>query len=346
MAHRSLQMSFAEDIDQAVREQAGVLLEELLPNSASPLECTVSMLPGGAINRNLLVEHGSQRFVLRIAPPSALNEIVATDMVNSAAAARIAGKAELGPAVFGVSMPEGHSLIEFLEGGTLDHTRLREGNNLEAVGDLLARLHRLPVDSIRDRPVFVEVRRFVQTARERHSLPAVFERIEGPLAACEELFDRISGSVFSHRDVNPQNLVATPDGLRLLDYDYAGIDTPYLDIAMIAQYGELNEEETKRVLKAAVSDLSPVDVCRVELMRFIHAVREWSWCLTAPAELSGLTDTLVDVLPGGGQGQLDFYEGYRQINLEGALGRLSDSRFDDWLGLAGSNLGPSGHRSS
>ena len=82
---------------------------------AASIEVTV--LVGGANNRNYVVESREAKYALRIA--NQLNERMAVDRPSAVQAQKDAAAGDLAPAVLASRLPEGHVLSEFVEGEIL-----------------------------------------------------------------------------------------------------------------------------------------------------------------------------------------------------------------------------------
>lgn len=70
----------------------------------------------------------------------------------------------------------------------------------------------------------------------------------------KELLDRLDGlgheKVLSHLDTVVDNFLILPDGeIKLIDWEYAGMCDPLVDIAMCAIYSYYNEEQTDRLIE-------------------------------------------------------------------------------------------------
>jgi hypothetical protein len=63
--------------------------------------------------------------------------------------------------------------------------------------------------------------------------------------------------VLSHNDVNPGNLVYDEERLLLVDWDAAGRNDPYYDLAAIALFHRMDDQTCRRLL--AAHDGEPVD---------------------------------------------------------------------------------------
>lgn len=336
-------IQFCDDINVTVRQTITARLSSWLP-ADGVADVKVRALPGGAINRNYLVDVGSG-YVLRLAPPARSRAQIGIDMANSAVVARIAAEAGVGPSVIGVDQETGDSLIEFLP-GVLSASTIRDLDVLRRVGDTVRRLHELPVGTVRRVSAFDEFDEWFGNAVGRCAPHAEkYSALQKSLEVCRTVLENVEGTCLSHRDLNPQNCIQTNDTVRLIDWDFSGVDSPYLDLAMLATYAELDDGQLDVFVRAAIPDFEAEDLARVQLMRFVHALREWAWCLSASDLLVDRTHAEAALLPTTQSGvETNFYDGYRAVNWRFAVDLSSDGRWDMWLHSASSALPAPGFR--
>lgn len=336
-------LRFDDEIDDEIKPLVSALLGKWLPTEAL-VQATVSVLAGGAINRSFLIEAPGLKNVLRIAPSASGTDSVGIDMANSGVVARIAGVAGVGPAVIGVEMPDGHSLIEFVH-GVLNNDTLREGTRLYDVGVCVRRLHSLSTDGVRELSTFTEIGDWLARAVAQSSdVAEQFEQLRPQLEQVEEVIEGIEGRCLSHRDLNPQNCIHPGDRALLIDWDFSGVDSPYLDLAMLTTYAALKPHEAEMFWAGAIGDVTDEDVARINLMSFAHAIRDWAWARMARAALVGTTATRDELLPAGAEVADDFYIAFGDVNWDSAQRLASDPRFSEWLEVAAGDLPGPGFR--
>lgn len=335
--------TFAADIDTEGREIVQQLLGEFLDPEVLR-RTAVSILAGGAINRSFLVEGPGLKSVLRIAPGPSDIEDVGIDMANSVVVAQITGAAGVGPGVLGFKAPEGHSLIEFVP-GVLNNMTLREGTRLHDVGVCVRELHSLPTDGVRELSTFTEIADWLARATAQNSeIGQQFEQLRPQLEQVEAVIEGVEGRCLSHRDLNPQNCIHRGDRAVLIDWDFSGVDSPYLDLAMLTTYADLEPQEAEMFWAGAIGDVTEADVARIKLMSFAHAVRDWAWARMARAALIGKTATDDDLLPAGAEAADDFYIAFGDVNWAAAQRFAADPQFGEWLRVAASDLPAPGFR--
>ena len=194
---------------------------------------TISPLGGGITNHNLLVVDGLKRFVVRLGEDIPVHGVM---RFNELAAARAAHAAGLSPEV--MHAEPGLIVSRWLPGRSLTPEDMRDPGRWPAIVDLLRRCHtevgrrlRGPVLAFW---VFQVIRSYLGTLRDDGSRlgPRLAE-----LAACADRIEDLAGPVtiaFCHNDLLAANLHDDGDRLWLLDFDYAGLNSPLFDLANLA----------------------------------------------------------------------------------------------------------------
>ena len=203
---------FAADVDAESRGEIEGVLGGWDPELFAGGEIEVSVLVGGASNRNLVARTPAIKYALRIANAQserfAVNRPAAIQAQRKAAAAGLAR-----PEVVASRLPEGHVLSGFLEGSTLGEGQLREREVLETVGATLRRLHALP-SSLRPCSPFEDIRLWSRLgARRRHrDLPTDLDELLEAVWKIEALVEerRPADSLLPQRHLSPE-----PHPLRL-----------------------------------------------------------------------------------------------------------------------------------
>lgn len=318
-------IAFAADVTPESRRE----IEEVLGGWDASIfagELSVSVLVGGANNRNFVVESPGGKFALRIANPQ--NERFAVDRDSAIQAQRDAAAGDLAPEVVAARLPEGHILSTFVEGVTLlGSEQLRDTRVLETVGKTFRRLHSLST-SIRAYSPFDDIRLWARLARDDGTeLPPDLDDLLARAWEIETLLHRAElPTVFCHNDTVPQNFILSGSHLCLVDWDYAGRGWACFELASFAATAELDAEQQEVLLRSYDAEASGGQRATVELLRFVAAMRETTWALMATPILKGTTTPDDD----------QFYETYLRTYLELARVRAADPEFDNWLRTAAS----------
>jgi thiamine kinase-like enzyme len=206
-------------------------------------------LSGGITNVNFTVEDAGEKFVVRVGGDIPLHQVM---RFNELAASRAAHAAGVSPEV--THWEPGALVLRFVDGKTLGAEDVRRPENLERIVDLIRRVHRDVPKFLRGPAlvfwVFHVLRDYAGTLRDGDSrmvpdlprlmeIAAALEREIGPI----EL-------VYGHNDLLAANLIDDGSRLWLVDWDYAGFNSPLFDLANLASNNEFTPEMERELLQA------------------------------------------------------------------------------------------------
>jgi thiamine kinase-like enzyme len=204
-------------------------------------------LAGGITNQNFTVEDRGRRYVVRVGTDILVHGVVRAIEVAASRAAHLAG---LSPRV--VHAEPGILVLDFIEGRTFTPEDVRKPANLERLVDMIRRCHRDIPKHLRGPAamfwVFHVVRDYAHTLREgnsRHAplLPDLLARAARLEAAVGPI-----DVVFGHNDLLAANFIDDGHRLWLVDWEYAGFNSPLFDLGGLASNSELSPEQTEQVL--------------------------------------------------------------------------------------------------
>jgi thiamine kinase-like enzyme len=204
-------------------------------------------LAGGITNQNFTVEDRGRRYVVRVGSDILVHGVL---RANELAASRAAHLAGLSPGV--VHAEPGIVVFDFVEGRTFTAEDVRNPANLERLIDMVRRCHRDIPQYLRGPAamfwVFHVVRDYAHTLSEANSrhvplLPDLLARA----ARLEEAVGPIE-VVFGHNDLLAANFIDDGQRLWLVDWEYAGFNSPLFDLGGLASNSELSPEQAERAL--------------------------------------------------------------------------------------------------
>jgi thiamine kinase-like enzyme len=238
---------------------------------------TPEPLAGGITNRNYLVRDRGERFVVRIGADIPVHQIM---RANELAASRAAAAAGISPEV--MHHEHGALVLRFVEGRTLTPEAIRHRSMLERILPLLHRCHRELERHLRGPAqmfwVFHVLSDYGATLRDGGSrflpeLPRLLEAATQLRAAIGPI-----DVVFCHNDLLAANFIDAGDRLWLIDWDYAGFNSPLFDLANLSSNNELSEAEEAWLLEAYFErPLSPQLKRRYRAMKCASLLREAMW---------------------------------------------------------------------
>lgn len=238
-------------------------------------------LGGGITNRNFVIEDRGRRLVARVGGDILYHGVVRANELEASKAAHAAG---LSPAV--VHFEPGVLVIEFIEGATFKPEDVRKPENLPRLVEVVRRCHRdIPKFLRGPAPIFWPfhvVRDYAHTLRDAGSpyvphLADLLERAErlekgvGPIDV-----------VFGHNDLLAANILDDGKRLWLLDWEYAGFNSPLFDLGGLASNSELPADHSDALLEAYFGRPLDDDLrLKASAMTAASLLRETLWAMVS-----------------------------------------------------------------
>jgi thiamine kinase len=217
-------------------------------------------LPGGTMNRSFRVETGAGLFVARIHDEAAAR--LGSNHEREAKLHSAAADAGLAPALLYVDPAYRFMILEHVPGPTWTEADFARPERLDQLGATLRALHSItPVGVVAPFDIGVSIGRLYDSLCA--ALPG-----EGPQLS--QLIDRaraallVSDSVrrpqvVIHNDLHHTNLMDGAGRLMLLDWEYAAVADPLIDLACLLAYYPQAEPHAGSLLDATglAADVSP-----------------------------------------------------------------------------------------
>jgi thiamine kinase-like enzyme len=292
---------------------------ERLERELGPLEGEPTVLGGGITNHNFRARFGGREVVVRL--PGNDTELLGSDRSGERQANSLAAVAGVAPEVL-AALPDPVVLVTaFVEGPTMEAADLREPATLAEAAAALRTVHgcgkiaagfdafRLPED-------------YAAATRSRGGeVPAAYERAHATAARIEAVPALTEEPVvLCHNDFLPANFIATPAGIRIVDWEYAGMGNRWFDLGNFAVNNELGAAEEEAFLTAYLgAPPAPADLAALRLMRLMSDFREAMW---------GVVQTAISDI------EFDF-AGYAAKHFDRLLAAAEGPGFEDLLGDAG-----------
>ena len=253
-------------------EQARKILDAEFPNWGT---YQLSPISGGLTNQNLLIETDEgEKFVARL--PGKDTDMFGIDRKTEHAISRAAW--EIGIAPEPVSFLSGHEILvtRFVEGFPID---TNDPATIRNVARLLHQLHSAPeVPGVFNLPSVIDdyiatAKRFNVTHPDKLSEALEFSaKIISAMGSCEKV------SVPCHNDLLPANFLQSRDQLYLLDWEYAGMGHPYVDLGNCAVNFCMDETACNIFMEAYLGRKpSTAEMAQLHLLRVLSDLREAMW---------------------------------------------------------------------
>ena len=244
-----------------------------------PILCEA--MEGGITNHNFRVEHGNELFFVRLGVDIPEHGVY---RFNELAASQAAFSCGISPEV--VHSESGAMVLRFIDGKTLEPENLRDPSTIQKVVSLLKKCH---LEMPQNLPgstlilwVFQVIRGYAKTMREGQSrmIPELSRFME-----INRQLEKTVGAVeicFGHNDLLAGNFIDDGQRLWLIDWDYAGFNSPLFDLANLASNNEYTEI-LERLLLASYFEQDPTEDLwkRYFAMKCASLLREAMWSMVS-----------------------------------------------------------------
>jgi thiamine kinase-like enzyme len=292
---------------------------ERLETQLGAAEGEPTVLGGGITNHNFRARFGDREVVVRL--PGNDTELLGSDRSGEREANALAAAAGVAPEVVATLDDPVVLVTAFIEGPTMAAADLREPEALAAAGAAIRTIHGCgAIDARFDS--FRLVEDYATATRSRGGeVPEAYERAHGVAKRIEASPALTDGApALCHNDLLAANFIASPAGLRIVDWEYAGMGSRWFDLGNFAVNNELGAAEEEAFLIAYLSaPPTPADLAALRLMRLMSDFREAMW---------GVVQTTIS--------DLDFdFAGYAIKHFDRLLAAASGDRFEALLEDAG-----------
>ena len=239
---------------------------------------TIIPLTGGITNLNFLVHDADRRFVVRIGDDIPLHHILRRHELAASRAAHLAG---VSPAVR--HHEPGALVIDYIDGRTLNAADFHDPAVLDQAIALIRRAHTQIPRHLRG-PValfwaFHVIRDYAAALHDDNSphlpsLPALLQQATTLEAAIGPI-----DLTFGHNDLLPANFLHDGHRLWLIDWDYAGFNSPLFDLGGLAANTALTPDQELHLLTRYYGPNPPWHAYRA--MKAAAALREVLWSMVS-----------------------------------------------------------------
>ncbi len=241
----------------------------------------LSKLDGGITNTNYLAEDRTGKYVVRVGHDIPLHQVM---RFNELAASRAAYAAGISPEV--CHAEPGLLVVRYIDGKTLSEEDLQSGSMLERVLPVIRKCHRDIPDYLKGPVlafwVFHVLKDYAGTIQSdggrHHSLiPELMEKASH--------LEKTVGSIdliFGHNDLLAANFIDDGQKIWLIDWDYAGFNSPLFDLGGLASNNFLSEIQERWLLEAYFeAPLTDLRWRQYSAMKCASLLRETLWSMVS-----------------------------------------------------------------
>ncbi len=234
----------------------------------------VEVLGGGITNRNFKITVDGETFVLRIGGKD--TTLLGIDRRHEREASSVAAELGVGPEVVRFVEPEGYLVTRFVTGESVPPAELRRPEGLADFARTLRRVHDGPPITARFDSFRVVENYCATSVALGVAVPSAYEEAKRVADRIERTRDR-PPLCTCHNDLLNANLIATAEGLVIVDWEYAGMGDRFFDLGNFCANHELTADESRELLRAYFGEVRPDDEQALALMRFMSDFREAMW---------------------------------------------------------------------
>jgi thiamine kinase-like enzyme len=241
----------------------------------------IEALGGGMTNLNFKVSDGTEQFVVRFGEDDPIHLI---SRANEIASCQAAFKVGVSPEL--VHHEAGILVTRFIEGRVFDETDVRVDANLQRILELLKRFHHEVPQQFDAVPVmfwvFQVLRHYQNLLLRGESAHALrLPELAGKARELEAAVGPVE-IVFGHNDLLPANFIDDGDKIWLIDFDYAGFNSPLFDLSNLASNNELGAAQELHMLQQYFgTNPEHTKLASYHAMKCASLLRETMWSMVS-----------------------------------------------------------------
>lgn len=239
----------------------------------------ITVLKKGMTNRSFLFTCKDKKYIMRI-PGEGTDQLI--NRRQEAAVYHAIADKNICDDIAYINPENGYKITEFLEGA-----RVCDSTDYEDVKKCMNRLrgfHALKLKVAHEFDIFGQMEFYESLWDGTPSVYKDYEKTKANVWSLKPYIDAHAGEkILTHIDAVPDNfLFVQKDGkeeIRLIDWEYAGMQDPHVDIAMFCIYSLYNKRQVDRLIAAYFTDGCD-DATRIKIYCYIAACGLlWSnWC--------------------------------------------------------------------
>ncbi len=241
----------------------------------------IETLSGGMTNHNFKITDGDEKFVVRIGSDDPIHLI---SRKNETASSRAAFEVGVSPEL--VYNEPGVLVVRFVEGRVYQETDVRIDDNLTRIVKMLHHFHQKMPQHFHEVPVIFWVFQVLRHYQHllQHGNTQHKHRLQG-LATMAESLENAVGSVdivFAHNDLLAANFIDDGERIWLIDFDYAGFNSPLFDLSNLASNNQLSPDQENAMLESYFGyAISRSQWRSYNAMKCASLLRETLWSMVA-----------------------------------------------------------------
>lgn len=239
----------------------------------------IEVLKKGMTNRSFLFSCHNKKYIMRI-PGEGTNQLVNRE--EEARVYRVIGNRGICDDIVYINPSNGYKITVYLDGARVCNPKNEE--DLKKCMSKLREFHslNLKVEHIFD--LFKQLEFYETLWKGAPSIYRDYEKTKENILSLKEIIDKFDKSwCLTHIDAVPDNFLFVENNgdeeIRLIDWEYSGMQDPHVDIAMFCIYSLYNKKEVDRLIDIYFEEVCNKEV-RIKIYCYIAVCGLlWSnWC--------------------------------------------------------------------
>lgn len=235
----------------------------------------ITVLKKGMTNRSFLFECQSQKYIMRI-PGEGTDHLI--NRKEEADVYQALENRQICDDVLYMNPDNGYKITAYLEDAT--NCNAENWNEVEACMMKLREFHELNLTVDHRFDIFGQIDFYESLWNGEKSYFKDYETTKAAIFELKKWIDTLEkNETLVHIDAVPDNFLFTKNGIRIIDWEYAGMQDPHVDIAMFCIYSLYSREQVDHLIDLYFKgDVSPI--IRTKIYAYIaSAGLLWSnWC--------------------------------------------------------------------
>ena len=235
----------------------------------------ITVLKKGMTNRSFLFECQNQKYIMRI-PGEGTDRLI--NRKEEADVYQALENRQICDDVLYMNPDNGYKITAYLEDAT--NCDAENWDEVEACMTKLREFHELNLTVDHRFDIFGQIDFYESLWKGEKSYFKDYESTKVAIFELKKWIDTLEkNETLVHIDAVPDNFLFTKDGIRIIDWEYAGMQDPHVDIAMFCIYSLYSREQVDHLIDLYFKgDVSPI--IRTKIYAYIaSAGLLWSnWC--------------------------------------------------------------------
>lgn len=239
----------------------------------------ISVLKKGMTNRSFLFSCKEKKYIMRI-PGEGTDRLI--DRKQEAAVYNTINGKNICDNIAYINPDNGYKITEFLDGARVCNPA--NYNDVKKCMKRLREFHELKLKVGHEFNIFAQIEFYENLWDGTPSIYKDYKKTKDAVFSLKEYIDRhVEKKVLTHIDAVPDNFLFVPnegrEDIRLIDWEYAGMQDPHVDIAMFCIYSFYNKRQVDRLIAAYFTE-GCSEATRIKIYCYISACGLlWSnWC--------------------------------------------------------------------